>query len=84
YGHGQDIGTEVTVIGRAEVLRTGDPSTLLLLDSTMEINKGDRLLPVDDKPYDAYYYPHAPKSVPNNARVIAFADAYDAVGPHQV
>jgi hypothetical protein len=22
--------------------------------------------------------------VPNNARVIAFADAYDAVGPHQV
>lgn len=84
YGHGDDIGTEVMVIGTAEVLRTGDPTTLLLLDSTMEINKGDRLLPVDDKPYDAYYYPHAPKSVPNNARVIAFADAYDAVGPHQV
>ncbi|WP_243040449.1 LysM peptidoglycan-binding domain-containing protein [Dyella sedimenti] len=84
YGRGEDIGTEVSVIGTAEVLRTGDPTTLLLLDSTLEIRKGDRLLPIDDKPYDPYYYPHAPKSVPANARVIAFADAYDAVGPRQV
>ncbi|WP_130620685.1 LysM peptidoglycan-binding domain-containing protein [Dyella amyloliquefaciens] len=84
YGRGKEIGTEVSVIGTAEVLRTGDPSTLLLLDSTMEIRKGDRILPVDDKPYDPYYYPHAPKSLPGNARVIAFTDAYDAVGPRQV
>jgi hypothetical protein len=72
------------VIGTAEVLRTGDPTTLLLLDSTLEIRKGDRILPIDDKPYDPYYYPHAPKSLPGNARVIAFADAHDAVGPRQV
>jgi hypothetical protein len=84
YGRGKEIGTEVSVIGTAEVLRTGDPSTLLLLDSTMEIRKGDRIMPVDPKPYDPYYYPHAPKSLPGNARVIAFTDAYDAVGPHQV
>jgi len=84
YGRGKEIGTEVSVIGTAEVLRTGDPSTLLLLDSTVEIRKGDRILPIDDKPYDPYYYPHAPKSLPGNARVIAFTDAYDAVGPRQV
>jgi hypothetical protein len=84
YGRGKEVGTEVTVIGTAEVLRTGDPSTMLLLDSTMEIRKGDRIMPIDDKPYDPYYYPHAPKSVPGNARVVAFTDAYDAVGPHQV
>jgi hypothetical protein len=84
YGRGHDLGVEVTVIGTAETLRTGDPSTLLLLDSTQEIRKGDRILPIDDKPYDAYYYPHAPKSVPDNARVIAFADALDSVGPRQV
>ncbi len=83
-GRGEDIGTEVSVIGTAEVLRMGDPSTLLLLDSTMEIRKGDRIMPVDEKPYDPYFYPHAPKSLPGNARVIAFADAFDAVGPRQV
>lgn len=84
YGRGRDLGVEVTVIGTAEVLRTGDPSTLLLLDSTQEIRKGDRVMPIDDKPYDAYYYPHAPKTIADNARVIAFSDALDAVGPNQV
>ncbi|MFC4763226.1 LysM peptidoglycan-binding domain-containing protein [Dyella koreensis] len=84
YGRGNDLGVEVAVIGTAETLRTGDPSTLLLLDSTQEIRKGDRVMPIDDKPYDAYYYPHAPKTVTDNARVIAFADAMDAVGPRQV
>jgi hypothetical protein len=84
FRSGDDIGTEVSVIGTAEVLRTGDPSTLLLLDSKLEIRSGDRILPVDEKPYDPYFYPHAPKSLPGNARVIAFTDAYNAVGPSQV
>lgn len=84
YGKGDDLGVEVTVVGTAETLRTGDVSTLLLLDATKEIRKGDRILPVDDKPYDAYYYPHAPKSLPKDAKVIAFADAMDAAGSRQV
>ncbi|MGN6237308.1 LysM peptidoglycan-binding domain-containing protein [Dyella sp.] len=84
YGRGDDLGVEVSVIGTAETLRTGDVSTLLLLDSTMEIRKGDRVMPVDDHPYDAYFYPHAPKSVASHARVIAFADALDAAGKRQV
>ena len=83
-GRGTDLGVEVSVIGTAETLRSGDPSTLLLVDSTQEIRTGDRVLPLDEKPYDPYYYPHAPKAVPNNARVIAFADALDAAGPRQV
>jgi hypothetical protein len=84
YGKGEDMGVEVSVIGTAETLRMGDPSTLLLLDSTMEIRSGDRVMPVDDAPYDAFYYPHAPKSVPANARVAGFADALDAAGSRQV
>jgi len=84
HSRGEDLGVEVSVIGTAETLRMGDPSTLLLLDSTDAIRSGDRIMPVDDTPYDPYYYPHAPKSVPKNARVIAFADALAAVGPRQV
>jgi hypothetical protein len=84
YGRGEDLGVEVSVIGTAETLRGGDPSTLLLLDSTEEIRAGDRVLPLDGPAYDPYYYPHAPGSVPANARVIAFADAMDAAGPRQV
>ena len=84
YGRGDDLGVEVSVVGTAETLRAGDPSTLLLLDATQEIRSGDRVLPVEGPAYDPYYYPHAPGSVPANARVIAFADAMDAAGPRQV
>jgi hypothetical protein len=84
YGRGEDLGVEVSVIGTAEALRGGDPSILLLLDATEEIRAGDRVLPLDGPAYDPYYYPHAPGSVPANARVIAFADAMDAAGPRQV
>jgi hypothetical protein len=84
YGRGEDLGIEVSVIGTAETLRDGDPSTLLLLDATQEIRTGDRVLPLDGPAYDPYYYPHAPQSLPRNARVIAFADAMDAAGPRQV
>ena len=84
YGRGDDLGVEVSVIGTAETLRTGDPATLLLLNSTQEIRSGDRIMPVDDTPYDPYYYPHAPTSVPRDARVIGFVDALDAVGSRQV
>ena len=83
-GRGQDMGVEVTVIGTAETLRTGDPSTLLLLDSTREIRSGDRVLPIDDAPYDPYFYPHPPKSIAQDSHVIGFADALDAVGSRQV
>lgn len=85
FSHGQYLGVEVRVIGSAETLRTGDVSTLLLLDSTEEIRKGDRIMPANDHPYDPYFYPHAPKGpLPNNPQVIAFTDALDAVGSRQV
>ena len=84
YGKGDDLGVEVSVIGTAETLRTGDPSTLLLLNSTQEIRSGDRVMPIDDSPYDAFYYPHAPKALPANAHVNGFADALDAAGSRQV
>lgn len=84
YSRGEDRGVEVSVIGTAETLRMGDPSTLLLLNAKMDIRSGDRIMPLDDAPYDPYYYPHAPRAVPADARVIGFADAMNAVGPSQV
>lgn len=84
-GKGKDEGVEVSVIGTAEVIATnGDVSSLVLVDSTLEVRKGDRLMQVDDKPYDPYFYPHAPKSLPADPRVIGFTDALSSVGSRQV
>lgn len=84
YGSGDILGVEARVIGTAEVLRGGDPSTLLLTDQTREIRKGDRLLPVNDNPYDSSYYPHAPKAMPPHGHVIELADAMYVAGKRQV
>lgn len=82
---GKTLAMEVTVIGEAEVLRGGDPATLLLLNSLMEVRAGDRLMPIDENPYDPYYYPHPPKSMPDNGRVIAYSqERLNQVGPYDI
>ncbi len=84
FGKGDPLGIEVQVVGEVRVQRTGDPATVLIHSSSREIRAGDRLLPMDDAPYDATYFPHAPASVPDDMRVIAFADAIDSAGSMQV
>jgi len=86
-GRGTEIGTEVEIIGSVRVLKSGDPATTLLTNAKMEIRPGDRLLPVDDAPYDAMFYPHAARSLPPYARVMAFANGMDSLsseGPNSV
>ncbi|MET4675327.1 MULTISPECIES: LysM peptidoglycan-binding domain-containing protein [unclassified Luteibacter] len=85
-GRGVDRGVEVSVIGTAEVIAVQpehNVASLVLVDSTQEIRKGDRLMQVDDKPYDPYFYPHAPKGLPRDGRVIGIADGNFA-GSRQV
>ncbi|HKT42013.1 MAG TPA: LysM domain-containing protein [Rhodanobacteraceae bacterium] len=87
FGRGNEIGTEVRVIGTAQVLKNGDPATLLLTNASMEIRAGDRVMPVDDTPYDFTYYPHPPRNAPANAYIMALSNGYDGIsvqGPMDV
>ena len=78
WGKGKEVGTEVEIIGAVQVVKGGDPATVVLTNAKMEIRKGDRLLPVDDAPYDPTYWPHPARSVPPYARVIAFDNGMDS------
>lgn len=78
------LGYEVQVIANVQMMRGGDPSSLLITYSDMEIREGDLVMPVEDKPYDSQYMPHPPASVPTSFEVLAFTDALNAVGPKQV
>ncbi|MGH8125445.1 MAG: LysM peptidoglycan-binding domain-containing protein [Rhodanobacteraceae bacterium] len=87
WGKGREIGTEVRVIGTAQVLKAGDPATLLLTNASMDIRAGDRVLPVNDTPYDFTYYPHPPHAAPKAAYVLALSNGYDGIsaqGPMDV
>lgn len=81
---GHDMGFELQVIGSAEALAGGDPSTLLLESSDQEVMAGDRVVPVDSMAYDPVYYPHPARQPVPGAQVIALSDALAAVGRNQV
>lgn len=78
------LGYEMIDFGTVEVTRSGAVSSALVTYSDFEARPGDYVLPIEDKPYDDQYMPHAPAKVPDNMRVIAFSDALNAVGPRQV
>ena len=74
------LGYEALQIGTVRVTHAGNPASVLVLTSDLEIRPGDFIMPIDDKPYDASYVPHAPKQVPDGMRVIAFTDTVDPSG----
>lgn len=78
------LGYEVRETATGTVLRLGDPATVLLEEAEAEVKKGDILLPVDNAPFDLYFFPRAPKSVPNNMRIMAIADALHFGGSRYV
>lgn len=82
--HTDYLGHEVLDIAQGEVLRGGDPATVLIQYGDVEIREGDLVLTTPSMPFDLEFYPRAPAAVPDNMRVMAFADALAAVGPKQV
>jgi len=83
-GNVRFLGYEMLDFGTVEVTRAGDPASVLITYSDFEVRPGDYVLPLDESPYDDQYVPHAPARVPDNMRVVAFADALQSVGPRQV
>ncbi len=81
---GESLGYEVIVIGTASVSKLGDPATLYAIYNDIEIRKGDLLVPYQELEFDLEYVPHAPPSVPDNMRVVAFTGPLNAVGPREV
>ncbi len=78
------LGYEVLEFGTVQVTRTADVSSALVTYSDFEVKAGDYLIALDPSPYDDQFVPHPPAKAPDNMRVIAFTDAMNAVGTHQV
>ncbi|MDJ0655123.1 MAG: LysM peptidoglycan-binding domain-containing protein [Xanthomonadales bacterium] len=78
------LGYEVIQTAVAEVSVVGDPTTLLITASDLEVNPGDMLIPMFTSDYDLEYYPHSPESVPSDAQVIALSKVLFGAGPNQV
>ena len=76
------LGYEGLFVGDGRVERTGDPSTVILANTTREARRGDYLLSVEDVG-PANYFPRAPDSLVEG-RIISVIDGLSLVGQYQV
>jgi len=82
---GKVIGYQLWEVARAEVLATGDPAQLQVLEAEMEVRAGDYILPVDPYLYDLTFYPRAPEfDIPEGASIIGIRGGDYAIGHYQI
>lgn len=81
----KDIGQEVIPVAVARIEREDDKdlTTMLPLQSTREIRKGDRMLPVEGDPHPATFYPHAP-TTKIEGRIVSIFDGLVQTGKFQI
>ncbi|MDX1569918.1 MAG: LysM peptidoglycan-binding domain-containing protein [Xanthomonadales bacterium] len=78
------LGYEVRQTGIAEVVATGDPTTMVLTSVEIEVLPGDIVMPLFTTNYDQEYIPHGFDQVPENTRVIALSNALFGAARNQV
>lgn len=80
------LGHEVIEIAYGRVLRAGEVSTVFITNGDRELRKGDLIIADQSLPFDLTFYPHAPKEVPHNMRVVTIGttDSLYGVGPKNV
>ena len=79
---GEDLGYAVRHIGRATLVRGGDPATVTVESADYEVARGDILIPVDEITFPTTFYPKSP-STAVDGRVLAAYDAFSHVARYQ-
>lgn len=76
------LGYEAIQVADAKVTAYGDPSTLVILDSTRETLVGDRLVPKKASGVDETFIPRPP-ATQINGQIIAVIDGVSRIGQYQ-
>ena len=79
---GDIVAYQADYLGTARVTRPGNPATITITTSKMEVNAGDRLVAAT-KPVVINYVPHAP-AVPVAGRIISIYSGVASAGPNMV
>ncbi|MBK1692379.1 LysM peptidoglycan-binding domain-containing protein [Ectothiorhodospira mobilis] len=80
---GERLGFEAIPVAGAELVRGGDPATVVLTRSDREALQGDRLLPQDDSAQDFLFTPRPPHP-DAHGQVISLFDAISRIARFQV
>ena len=77
------LGYEVVRVAAARVVRTGDPTTLTLVDAKREVLNGDLLLPSEEGELDFNFVPQPPRGQVNG-KIISVFDGVSQIGQYNV
>lgn len=83
WDSGEDLGYVARYVGTATLSRGGNPATIRLDTTDIEVMRGDRLVPARDANPPDYFFPRTPEKKVNGT----ILDAYESlgyVGIHQV
>ncbi len=80
---GELLGREAIPVGDAELIRSGDPATVLLSRSDREALQGDRLLALEDSHQNLLFMPQRPPQDTEGV-VISLFDAISQIARFQV
>ncbi len=77
------LGIQVDFVGVANLLKTGDPSTLRVTRAAQQVVLGDRLLPATEEEIALNFFPHPPE---NDVRghIIAVANGGVHIGQYHI
>ncbi len=79
------LGIEMAKHAIGEVTQIqGEVAIVVLRQEGREVRVGDRVLPAETAPYDAYFIPHAANNIRSDARVLSVADGLKWAGPRFV
>jgi len=77
------LGVEARYLANGNISREGDPSTLTIKKSKLEVLKGDVALPRNENPLPPVYAPRAPE-VDVEAQIISVYDGVTQIGQYNV
>jgi hypothetical protein len=78
------IGYEMVEIAEAVVAKTGDPAILEIISDEIEIQEGDRIMPLDDHTWQDQFDPQPMESMPEGLKVLAVEGGNYGVGHFQM
>jgi len=80
---GEVLGYEAEFVADTTIQRSGDPATLLVTKSDIEIRRGDRLMVSEKSALALNYFPRQPKD-PIDGSIISVLQGVSQIGQHNI
>lgn len=80
---GETLGYELIDLADAQVVRTGDPTTLIISDAKQEVLNGDLLIPHEKKQLDFQFFPRPPAKKIRGS-IISVVNGVSLIGQYDI